>query len=144
VCYLGTIAAQYDTTGERKARIVVRITSYIPPEDVAAWEELKAHLGAPDNSAAVRHLIAKGVERMTKGDTKEQSLARVEAIVTGMAHDLSVANERIAMLMAQSARTQAAVQMVLYLDYSRIAEPVILQAAQINQIKEVIRQLTTP
>lgn len=142
VCYLGTIETQYGTRQHRKEDTVVRITSYISPEDVAAWETLKAHLGAQDNSAAVRHLIAKGVERMAKGDTKEQAISRLEVMLTGMAHDLSVANERIAMLMTQAARTQAAVQMVLYLDYSKMAEPVVLQAGQVDQIKEVIRQLT--
>lgn len=79
---------------------------------------------------------------MAKGDTKEQAISRLEVMLTGMAHDLSVANERIAMLMTQAARTQAAVQMVLYLDYSKMAEPVVLQAGQVDQIKEVIRQLT--
>lgn len=129
---------------------VARITSYIPDDDVAKWETLKDHLGTPGDSAAVLHLITKAVQRLEQGDTKEQAIARLEVMLTGMAHDLtgmahdlSVANDRIAMLMAQAARTQAAVQMVLYLDYSKMAEPVILEAGQVNQIKEVIRQLTS-
>lgn len=142
MCYLDTIASQYGTRQQRKVRIVVRITSYITPEDVAAWEKLKAHLGAPDNSAAVRHLIAKAVQRLEQGDTKEQAIARLEATLTGIAHDLSVANERIARLMEQSAQTRAAVQMVLYLDYSKMANPVILQPGQVQQIRDVIHQLT--
>ncbi len=122
---------------------MARITSYIPDDDVPKWEALKEHLGTPGDSAAVLHLITKAVQRLEQGDTKEQAIARLEVMLTGMAHDLSVANERIAMLMAQSARTQAAVQMVLYLDYSKMAEPVILEAGQVDRIKEVIRQLTT-
>lgn len=122
---------------------VARITSYIPDDDVAKWEALKEHLGTPGDSAAVLHLITKAVQRLEQGDTKEQAIARLEAVLTGMAHDLSVANDRIAILMTQAARTQAAVQMVLYLDYSKVAEPVILQAGQVDQIKEVIRQLAS-
>lgn len=141
MCYLDTIKVQYGTR-QRKAGVVIRITSYIPEGDIEDFEALKAHLGAPDNSAAIRHLIAKGVERMKKGDTKEQALARQEVMLTGMAHDQSVLIERVDALARQAARTQAAVQMVLYLDYSKIAEPVILQAGQVDQIREVIRQLT--